>query len=173
MNLDQLRAFVAVSEAGGFTRAARFLASTQPTLSRQVKALEGEVGQPLLDRLGRRVALTPFGADFLPAAKALLSEADALVASGRKVSGHLTGELRLGVADSVVLSRFPRILERFGNRHAAVQTHIETGLSPEILGWVRNGRCDAGTGAGSRNGAVMTDGSRTIASAPAIGIANC
>ena len=144
MELDQLRAFVAVSEAGGFTRAAAILASTQPTLSRQVGALEGELGQPLLDRLGRRVALTAFGTDFLARAKSLLTEADAVVASGRQVEGHLTGELRIGVADSVVFSHFPRILERFGRRHEGVHTHIETGLSPEILGWVRSGRCDAG-----------------------------
>ena len=65
MELGQLQAFVAVAEAGGFSRAASLLVSTQPTLSRQVKALEIELGRPLFDRLGRRVELTQFGENCL------------------------------------------------------------------------------------------------------------
>jgi DNA-binding transcriptional LysR family regulator len=144
MELDQLRAFLAVSEAGGFTRAATVLASTQPTLSRQVKALETELGQPLFDRLGRHIQPTTFGKVFAKRARALLADADALLAAGSDVEGELAGELRLGVADSVVLSRFPRILARFNRRHPDVLAHIQTGSSPQILTWVRDGRCDAG-----------------------------
>jgi DNA-binding transcriptional LysR family regulator len=144
MELDQLRAFLAVGEARGFTRAATVLASTQPTLSRQVKALERELGQPLFDRLGRRVELTAFGKGFAPRARAWLAEAEALLATGGEVSGTLAGELRIGVADSVVLSRFPRVLERFNRRHPDVHTHIRTASSPQILQWVRAGTCDAG-----------------------------
>lgn len=144
MELDQLRAFVAVGEAGGFTRAAAVLASTQPTLSRQVKALETELGQTLFDRLGRRVTLTAFGKDFHKRARSLLADADALLVAGSEVSGRVAGELRIGVADSVVLSRFPRILERFNHRYPNVRAHIQTGSSPQILSWVRDGRCDAG-----------------------------
>jgi len=144
MELDQLRAFLAVREAGGFTRAATVLASTQPTLSRQVKALETELGQALFDRLGRHVQLTAFGRSFAERARTLLADADALLAAGSDVEGELAGELRLGVADSVVLSRFPRILARFNRRHPDVLVHIQTGSSPGILGWVRDGRCDAG-----------------------------
>jgi LysR family hydrogen peroxide-inducible transcriptional activator len=144
MELDQLRSFVAVAESGGFTRAAQVLHSTQPTLSRQVAALEAELRQPLFDRLGRRVALTSFGQAFLERARSLLADADSLLASGQEVKGHLKGELRLGVADSVVLSRFPRILARFKRRHPDVHTHIVTGTSPDILRWVRDGKFDAG-----------------------------
>ena len=65
MELDHLRAFVAVADAGGFRPAAVIVHSTQPTLSRQVRALEDELGRTLFDRLGRRVALTPFGHEIL------------------------------------------------------------------------------------------------------------
>ncbi len=144
MELDQLRAFVAVAEAGGFTRAAQGLASTQPTLSRQVGALEREFGERLFDRLGRRVSLTPAGQELVKRAHALLVQADALMAGGHRATGRLRGRLRLGVADSVVLSRFPPVLRRFKQRYRDVQVHIKTGASPDILGWVRDGRCDAG-----------------------------
>jgi DNA-binding transcriptional LysR family regulator len=144
VELDQLRAFVAVAEAGGFSRAARVVASTQPTLSRQVGALERELGRPLLDRLGRQVTLTAYGTEVLDRARTLLSQADALAGRSGAAAGELSGELRLGVADSVILSRFPPILERFKRKHGGVTVHISTATSPQILAWVRSGRCDAG-----------------------------
>jgi len=144
MNLDHLRAFVAVAEAGGFSRAAAIAATTQPTLSRQVKALEDELGRPLLDRLGRRVQLTEFGRQVLQKARPLLAAADELVHAARMSQGRVVGELRLGAADSVVLSRAPVVLKRFQRRHPHVRVHVRTGVSPDILSWVRDGSVDAG-----------------------------
>lgn len=144
MELGQLQAFVAVAEAGGFSRAAALLDTTQPTLSRQVKALEQELGRPLFDRLGRRIELTEFGRECLEKARAILSLSEELAGSAQAQRGRATGFLRLGVADSVVLRRFPRILKRFQESHAAVRVRVRTGTSPDILSWVREGRCDAG-----------------------------
>ena len=142
VELDQLRAVVAVAEAAGFTRAARVMASTQPTLSRQIGALERELGRPLFTR-GRRLELTPFGREFLAGARELLARADAL-ATPRRPGAALDGELRLGIADSVAMGRFPELLRRLARRHPKLAVHVTTGTSPEILSWVRGGRCDAG-----------------------------
>lgn len=144
MELGQLQAFVAVAEAGGFSRAASLLVSTQPTLSRQVKALEIELGHPLFDRLGRRVELTQFGEDCLEKARQILALSEALANSVNSSHGRATGVLRLGVADSVVLRRFPPILKRFQEKHPGVRVRVQTGSSPEILAWVREGVCNAG-----------------------------
>lgn len=144
MNLEQLRAFLTVAEAGGFTKAATHLASTQPTLSRQVKALESELGRPLLDRLGRRVELTDYGRYVARRAQAILAQTDALAASGRGPIAETTGLLRLGAADSVVLGRFPKILKRFRRKYPGVREHVRTGSSPDILRWLHEGNCDAG-----------------------------
>jgi DNA-binding transcriptional LysR family regulator len=144
VELSQLQAFVAVAEAGGFSRAATRLVTTQSTLSRQVKALEDELGRPLFDRLGRGVELTTFGRESLERARAILAQAEALATAGQAQSGEATGLLRLGVADSVALERFPHILLRFRGRHPHVRVHVRTGSSPDILGWVREGQCDAG-----------------------------
>lgn len=144
MELSHLRTFIAVAEAGGFSRAARLIASTQPTLSRQVLGLERELGRPLFDRLGKRVVLTHYGQEVLTRARRLVSEADALAASGHSDRGQLTGLIRLGAADSVILGRLPRLLQRFQNRFPGVRVHVKTGSSLEILTWVREGQCDAG-----------------------------
>ncbi len=144
MDLSQLAAFVAVAEAGGFSRAAAKLVSTQPTLSRQVKALEVELGRPLFDRLGRRVELTTFGRESLDRARVILARVGELADSARVEPGQATGSLNVAVADSVVLKRFPRIVQRFQRRHPAVRVHVHTASSPDILNGLREGRHDAG-----------------------------
>ena len=65
MNFRHLRAFAAIVDAGGFARAAERVHLSQPALSRQIHALEDELGVPLFDRIGRRVQLTSEGEDLL------------------------------------------------------------------------------------------------------------
>jgi DNA-binding transcriptional LysR family regulator len=144
MELSQLEAFVAVAEAGGFSRAAARVGGSQPTLSRQVRALELQLGRPLFDRIGRRVELTRYGGEVLDLAREILSRTEALTASARLPPGAILGTLRIGAADSVVLQRFPKLIQRFRRRYPRVHPHLRTGLSPDILAWVREGRCDVG-----------------------------
>ncbi len=144
MELTHLRAFIAVADAGGFSRAARLIASTQPTLSRQVLGLEKELGRSLFERLGKKVVLTDFGRTVLAKSRSLVTQADALQASGEATGGQLFGLIRLGVADSVILSRLPRLLQKFRNRFPGIRIHVRTGSSLQILTWVREGNCDAG-----------------------------
>src|SRR6185436_12319714 len=73
MNLRHLRAFAAVVDAGGVARAAGGLHLSQPALSRQIAALEQELGVALFDRVGRRVQLTPEGEDLLRHGRRLLA----------------------------------------------------------------------------------------------------
>jgi DNA-binding transcriptional LysR family regulator len=144
MDLDQLRSFLAVAQAGGFSRAAVAVHSTQPTLSRQVQALEHELGRRLFDRLGRHIELTAFGRDVAARAQAILAQADALASTTRSPAAQVSGVLRLGLADSVVLGRFPQILKRFSARNPAVREQVRTATTPDILRWVKDGACDAG-----------------------------
>ena len=76
MELRHLRYFVAVAEAGSITRAAHAVRIAQPSLSRQLRQLEDDVGEPLFDRSGRRARLTPAGEVFLPLARDLVGRAD-------------------------------------------------------------------------------------------------
>ncbi len=146
MNLDHLRAFLLVARAGGFSRAAALFPTTQPTLSRQLRALEGELGCALFARRGRGVRLTEAGRRFLPGAEDLLQRADALAAGGRPRGGaaQVAGVLRLAAADSVVLARLPDVLRRLARRHPRLTVRLRTATTPEILSWVRERSCDAG-----------------------------
>jgi DNA-binding transcriptional LysR family regulator len=144
MDFWQIRAFVAVAEAGGFSRAAVQIASTQPTLSRQVRALEQTLGHPLFERFGRRVQLTAYGQETLTCARSLLAQAEALEGTGKARPRAVRGVLHLGASDSVVLGRLPALLRRFLRRHPGVRVQIRTASSPEILAWVRDGSCDLG-----------------------------
>ena len=94
MTLVQLRHFVLLAELGSFARASRALFLTQPALSRSVRALEDDLGGPLFDRLGRRIALTPFGHEILQRAQRLISDADALKQAGKGMHAGLLGKLR-------------------------------------------------------------------------------
>ena len=74
VEIHQLEYFIAVAETGGFSRAAERCNVAQPSLSQQIMKLEKEIGNPLFDRLGRKVALTDVGQQLLPRANAILDE---------------------------------------------------------------------------------------------------
>lgn len=97
MTLVQLRHFIALAQTGSFNRAAVQLFLTQPALSRSIRALEDELGQPLFDRVGRRCELTPFGRDALERARELMLAADDLRDSGRLSGDAQEGVLRIGL----------------------------------------------------------------------------
>lgn len=85
MSLSQLRYFVAVAEEGHVGRAAARLHMSQPPLSRQIRALESEVGSPLFERSPRGMHLLPAGLTFLGHVRRILSDVDAAVNAARRV----------------------------------------------------------------------------------------
>jgi DNA-binding transcriptional LysR family regulator len=84
MSLQQLQYFVAVAEEQHVTRAAERLRVSQPPLSRQIQALEEELGQPLFERRGRGIALTEFGRYFATKANAILAHVATVVADSKR-----------------------------------------------------------------------------------------
>lgn len=128
MDIDPplLRAFVAVSETGGFTRAARRLNLTQPAVSHQIRKLEEQVGRPLIRRTTRSLTLTRDGEDFLHHARQILTGLDALAQRFRP--SPVTGVVRFGTPEAFMGERLPALLCRFSRAFPGVRldVHVST-----------------------------------------------
>jgi len=139
INHAQLRAFHAVAEAGGFTRAATALNVTQPTLSGQVAALEEAYGVRLFERRGRGSELTGLGHSLFEITRRLFNqeaEAEQLLAAAR---GLATGQLRVG-ADAPY--DVVPLVARFQRRYPGIRLSMSFGNSEEVLAELLARRCD-------------------------------
>jgi DNA-binding transcriptional LysR family regulator len=124
MELRHLEYFVAVADERSFTRAAARLHVVQSGVSAAVKALERELGAPLLERTSKRVALTDAGAVLLPKARATLDAARAARDAVDEVRGGLRGTLRIGTLTSVGLIDVPALLGSFHRAHPDVTIQL-------------------------------------------------
>src|SRR5882672_4086864 len=119
MNLRQLHYLLAIADEGSFTRAAEQWLVTQPSLSQQIKALEHELGGPLLERLPKGVRLTAAGKAFLPEARAAVTHADRARRNARSALGLQAGELEVATVTSVAYGVLPPAFERWHERYPA------------------------------------------------------
>jgi len=136
----QLRVLVAVERHGSFSAAADALRVSQPAVSGAVKALEGEVGGPVLDRRSGR--LTALGSAVLPHALAALGSLDAVVAAAAEHHGAPHGTVRLAVVPSVRAGLVPRLLEAWAAALPAVTVEVVEGDDPELPDWLDAGLAD-------------------------------
>jgi DNA-binding transcriptional LysR family regulator len=97
MTLVQLRHLLSLAQTGSFGQSAGLMFLTQPALSRSIRALEDEWGQPLFDRIGRRSELTPFGREAAARARELVLAAEDLRDSARLAGEGQAGVLRIGM----------------------------------------------------------------------------
>src|SRR5262249_38335495 len=121
MNLRFLRTFVAIADNNGFARAAARLNLTQSAASRQVHALETELGVQLFDRIGRRVKLTSQGEDLLVRSRRLLSDADSLGERARALKSGRTGVLQIGGAPQIMENLLADFSQPYRKRHPGVE----------------------------------------------------
>ncbi|UZJ32868.1 LysR family transcriptional regulator [Streptomyces endophytica] len=144
MELHQLRYFVAVVEEGGFTRAAARLHLAQPGVSAQIRQLERELGQPLLDRSGRRVTVTEVGAAVLGYARAALAAVDGIRRTVDEFTGLLRGRVALGLVSGAALDAFevPALLAGFHDDHPQVEISLTEDTSERMLAALHGGELD-------------------------------
>jgi DNA-binding transcriptional LysR family regulator len=140
LQIDWLRAFVAVVDAGSLTAAAPRVHRSQSALSMQLKKLEDAVGASVLARGPRHLALTPAGSELLSHARRLLALHDDTLAAlhGPTVSGRLT----LGVPDDYAVPYITPVLRSFASRHAAVEILLVCEQSTALVPKVGRGELD-------------------------------
>src|SRR5262245_23962706 len=124
MNLRFLRTFVAIADSSGFARGAIRLNLTQSAASRQIHALESELGVRLFDRIGRTVKLTSEGEDLLLRSRRLLSDAESLGERARALKSGQTGVLRIGAAPQIMENLLADFLQRYRKRHPGIEIQL-------------------------------------------------
>jgi len=112
MNIRDLRYFLAVAELQHFGQAAELCCVSQPTLSGQIKKLEGELSVTLLERTNRRVMLTDVGEQIARSARRILREVDTIHEVARSSYDPLSGSFRLGAFPTLSTYIFPRLVPR-------------------------------------------------------------
>lgn len=152
-----LRAFLAVAEAGSFRAAADALALSQPALSRRIQRLEGLVGGPLLERTTRRVALTALGRELMPLVRRLLDEADSGLFGLRGAAGR-GARVTLACVPTAAFYFLPAVIARFTEQLPEVRFRILDLSATEGLDAVSRGEADFGINfLGASDAAVSFD----------------
>jgi LysR family transcriptional regulator, nitrogen assimilation regulatory protein len=142
MDLKQLEYFVHVAELGSFTRAATYLQVAQPALSRQVRSLEVELRQPLLDRNGRGVTLTEAGKRLLAHARGILQQVQRARDDLEDQRGAATGRLAIALPPSVSRTLTGPLVQAFREQLPRATLTVVEGLSAYALEWLAIGRVD-------------------------------
>ena len=136
--LKQLRAFCQAASLGSFSRAAERVMSSQPAVSHQVRALEDELGVPLFERRGPRIALTRVGESLYRFAMPLVQEIDRLPdVFAEEQFGAVSGTLAIGAGQTSAAYLLPRYLKRFRERCPEARVNVRTGVGSQRLRWLR------------------------------------
>jgi DNA-binding transcriptional LysR family regulator len=156
LDLDLLRSFVSVVDAGGFTRAGERVHRTQSTVSQQIKRLEEDIGQPLLVRNGKEVTPTEAGERLLPYARRLLSLAeearDVLTQPGTE------GAVRLGIPEDFAAYRLAKLLASCTRTRPGLRLHVRADQSLTLRRDLERGELDLALlkrDAGEKGGIAM------------------
>ena len=142
MNLEQLRSFVEVARFGNFTRAAEELYLAQPSLSRQIAALEQDLGAELFHRARGGSTLTVAGESLLPLARRMLADAESVRRELGELAGLERGRVRLGATPTLCISLVAEVLSAFHAEHPAIELHLSEQGSLRLLDELGSGELD-------------------------------
>jgi LysR family hca operon transcriptional activator len=143
MELRHLRYFIAVAETGSLTVAAeRRLYTSQPSLSRQIRDLEEEVGTELFNRSARGVELTAAGKAFLDHARLALSQVDAATEAARRASQPTKQVFALGFLTGQEMTWLPRAMQVLRDELPKIDVTVSSHYSPDLADAVARGKLD-------------------------------
>lgn len=143
MELHQLRYFVAVAETGGFVRAAERCGVAQPSLSQQIRKLEGELRVTLFDRSSRGAVLTESGRALLPRAHRILAEVREALTGVKEDIDAGRGALSVGAIPTIAPYLLPPVLSRFVADHPDCELTVREDLTERLIEAVLGHELDA------------------------------
>jgi len=140
LDLELLRALVAIDEQDSFAAAAVRLSKTQSAVTQQMQRLEDQIGRPLFEKHGRHKRLTPHGQKLLEYARHLLTINDEALRSLQQ--GNLEGVLRIGAPHDVADTMLPPLLAQVARASPLLQLDIQVGRSPFLMESLKRGEID-------------------------------
>jgi LysR family transcriptional regulator, cyn operon transcriptional activator len=146
LEIRHLRYFLAVAEAGSFSRAADRLGLSQPNISQQMRDLETALRVNLFQRRGKRILLTSAGQIFQEHAHGILRQIENFLQELSIEPGQMRGALHLGVVPILNVALIPQLLGMFAATHPGVSLNVEEISSTEIETALEEGRMDVGLG---------------------------
>jgi LysR family transcriptional regulator, carnitine catabolism transcriptional activator len=144
VNLRHLRVFIAVAEAGNFTRAAEELLLSQSSLTVTIRQLEEDLGVTLFNRTTRQVHITADGEKFLGEARRVVDEFDRMIAGMRLSASQQGGTVRIAVLPSVAIRLMPDIITQFHETHDDIRIQLRDDNARGLHRQVRENEVDFG-----------------------------
>jgi LysR family nitrogen assimilation transcriptional regulator len=154
MNLKALRAFCLVAEHGSFSRAAAVLGVAQSALSRQVSALEQELGGRLFYRTGRGASPSELGETLRPRAQSLLAESEQFLVQAHGMKDSPAGSVDLGVVPGAAQPLVSQLTARLQRDFPRIQLRVHEAYSGQVEDWLASGRIEIGLFNRYRTGSV-------------------
>lgn len=144
MEIRVLRYFLAVAREGNITGAANFLHLTQPTLSRQIRDLEEELGQQLLIRKSHRVVLTPEGMLLRKRAEEIISMVDKTEAEFSSMENTVSGDIYIGSGETQSIRQIADIIKKLQESYPGIHYHLFSGNASDVTERLDKGLLDFG-----------------------------
>lgn len=144
MEIRVLRYFLAIAREETITGAANYLHMTQPTLSRQIKDLEEELGQKLLVRGSHRVKLTPEGMLFRKRAEEIISMVDKTEAEFTSMEQTISGDIYIGGGETEAVRLVAEIIKDIQNAYPGIHYHLYSGNAEDVTERLDKGLLDFG-----------------------------
>lgn len=144
MDIDQLLAFERIAREGSFSRAARQLDITQPTISARIQNLEIELGGPLFVRGGRKLALTERGENFLTYVQRALEVLNEGIEAARLSEAGQRGRITIGTLPSLAGGFLAEAIVEFHGRYPLVDFYVRSGQSEEVIEMLYDDRARLG-----------------------------
>ncbi|PJI08646.1 MULTISPECIES: LysR family transcriptional regulator [Clostridium] len=141
MEIRHLQTFVTVVDKNGFTKAADHLGYAQSTITAHVQKLEDELGQPLFDRLGKKIVVTDFGKQLLPYAREMLKIYNEINNAAFE-KDQIKGKIVIGASESLCIYRLDKAIKRYKEQFPKVNIVLKNSICSDLRRRLYTGEFD-------------------------------